>query len=426
MSLSIIIFAFVLTLIVMRRVLLFAFLSIVSTIVCGQNAVSGIVLDSLTHEPLPYVNVYIDGTTKGTVTDDLGKFTLKYKSLPSTIVFSFVGYQPKGLELTQDPGDLLIELNPYNELPQIDTDGSERAYLLEYFKQKFLGEDRWGQNAIIKNDEVLFFDSNNLDKVIVRSEDPNELFEKSPNYESNSYDVKNLHPKYISNIGFKKNKLISFKAWTSAPLIIDMPLLGYEMYVDLVSFTVQEQKDCEDLCRMLGHFYFKPYDIEKESKNKKIEKNRLLAYYSSSQHFLHSWYQGRLKENGYIIVTPSDQSPSIEVKIHESLKATELVPLDISQYSKTIEDVGMQVYGLKGKKLNIIYFHKHNGSPKIIKDGSDYPDSDYSVSEIIVLKDTCMFLKDGTVIDNDIIFMGDMSKSRVASFLPNDYVPNDE
>lgn len=56
-----------------------------------QNLVRGIVT-SETGEPLPGVNIVIDGTTKGTVTDINGQYELELSEGDNALVFSYVGY----------------------------------------------------------------------------------------------------------------------------------------------------------------------------------------------------------------------------------------------------------------------------------------------------------------------------------------------
>ena len=54
--------------------------------------VKGLVADSASHRPIPYVNIIIKHTTKGTTTDKNGYFTLLAQPA-DTILFSFIGYQ---------------------------------------------------------------------------------------------------------------------------------------------------------------------------------------------------------------------------------------------------------------------------------------------------------------------------------------------
>lgn len=57
-----------------------------------QNRVMGSVTDATTGEALPGVNVVVEGTTMGVVTDFDGKFTIDLQTSSAVLVFSYVGY----------------------------------------------------------------------------------------------------------------------------------------------------------------------------------------------------------------------------------------------------------------------------------------------------------------------------------------------
>jgi TonB-dependent receptor len=57
-----------------------------------QINVSGYVYDFLTKEPLPGVTVQIQGTTRGSITNEKGFFTIGGVSEGETLIFSFLGY----------------------------------------------------------------------------------------------------------------------------------------------------------------------------------------------------------------------------------------------------------------------------------------------------------------------------------------------
>jgi TonB-dependent starch-binding outer membrane protein SusC len=57
-----------------------------------QQKVSGTVTDEKTGIPLPGVTVFVEGTNKGTVTDNNGKYTIEVSNKESLITFSYVGY----------------------------------------------------------------------------------------------------------------------------------------------------------------------------------------------------------------------------------------------------------------------------------------------------------------------------------------------
>ena len=57
-----------------------------------QVKVSGTITDATTKEPLVGVNVVLDGTTIGVMTDVKGKFTLSVPNLNGTLAISYIGY----------------------------------------------------------------------------------------------------------------------------------------------------------------------------------------------------------------------------------------------------------------------------------------------------------------------------------------------
>ena len=63
-----------------------------------EREVSGTVTSD-TGEPVPGVNVLVQGTTIGTVTDTNGSFTLSVPDDAKTLVFSFIGYQTQEVEI---------------------------------------------------------------------------------------------------------------------------------------------------------------------------------------------------------------------------------------------------------------------------------------------------------------------------------------
>lgn len=61
--------------------------------VLAQNTISGTVLDNVTKQPIPGVNINVQGTSVGAATDFNGKFQLSNVKKGDVIVFSFIGYK---------------------------------------------------------------------------------------------------------------------------------------------------------------------------------------------------------------------------------------------------------------------------------------------------------------------------------------------
>lgn len=339
----------------MKRFLL-ALLWALPVLASAQENMTGAVIDSVSREALPYATVYVNGTTKGTITDTSGLFELKNVNYPVDLVVSFVGYRTQVFHLTDNPGYLLVELKTNNNLPEVViTDYNERAPIMRYFKRMLLGDDYWASNATIRDEDVLMFE-------------------------------------------IEGSKL---RAWATEPVIIDLPLLGYVLYLDLVSFEA-EHVDGKDRCDMLGYFYYKLNNPNSKSKIRKIIKNRQKAFYNSSQHFLKALYANRLEENGFVV---------------SEVAKGDITVWDLKRNIVSVGDNRKQIRGLKDKRLIIEYYCEKDESPinlsVIIK-----PDYHNYISEVLFLSDSCTFTQDGIVSDNSILFMGEIAEKRVAASLP--------
>ena len=74
----------------------------------AQRVVSGTITDAETNETLIGVNVYLDGTLKGTITDLNGKYKLRINEAgPATLLFSLVGYETQEIILDESSSSLL-------------------------------------------------------------------------------------------------------------------------------------------------------------------------------------------------------------------------------------------------------------------------------------------------------------------------------
>lgn len=86
-----------------RYIILIALLQAVTGIFLSHaqsfTSASGIVKDSITGEPLPFVSVYFDGSTIGAMTDDNGTFTLQNNQGYTKLAAASLGYDTKFIDL---------------------------------------------------------------------------------------------------------------------------------------------------------------------------------------------------------------------------------------------------------------------------------------------------------------------------------------
>lgn len=78
----------------------------------AQSEISGCVIDSKTKVTIPMVNVYFKGTGIGTISDSLGYFHLRPRSLRDTLVFSSIGYHQKLIKVSRIKSPFEVFMQP--------------------------------------------------------------------------------------------------------------------------------------------------------------------------------------------------------------------------------------------------------------------------------------------------------------------------
>ena len=81
-----------------RLLATFFFLGTISAL--AQTKVSGYVFDEYS-EPVSFANILFKGSTKGTITDENGKFYLESDETWDTLIVSFIGYETLNIPLTK-------------------------------------------------------------------------------------------------------------------------------------------------------------------------------------------------------------------------------------------------------------------------------------------------------------------------------------
>ncbi len=77
-------------------------LFIFPTVLFAQETLTGKTINDDTGEPVPFINVIQKGTTNGTTSDLDGNFSLTVESLPTILVFSYIGFQTQEINVTQN------------------------------------------------------------------------------------------------------------------------------------------------------------------------------------------------------------------------------------------------------------------------------------------------------------------------------------
>ncbi|WP_020570266.1 carboxypeptidase-like regulatory domain-containing protein [Neolewinella persica] len=385
----------------MPRFCILVILLCVTIIGHSQANLSGTLVDEVTGEPVSFATVYLDGTSKGEVTGDDGSFFLRDVALPATLVVSHLNYVNQALSVTSSSGQLSIRLAPREEvLAGVEvTDRNLREKTLAEFKLLLLGTDDWGKTSSIRNDEVLRFDRDYVEKKItVWSENMRtKLLERDNENARWSGDGKEYY----------FDEAVNLKAATVAPLEIELPHLAYVLRMDLNQFRAQY---AEGRRAYLGTFFFAD---SKEVKRKHL-RNRQRAYLGSSMHFARALLANELPQNGFKIV---------ETVKDEVTKQEAVLEIDLRTHLHQVNEKTWELRGLSGRTFTVLYYA--DGKQRPLPPGK-WRRSQPAQSSFYIEADRCVIFAGGVFGDATIAFSGYMGTRGLAWLLPVDYVYEEE
>lgn len=242
----------------MQKLLFFLLLSIISISSKAQFVVTGTVLDSVTREPLAGASVFCQNTTLGTATNKQGEFFLNLKSGGYDLVFSYTGYQTQTVRISENTKLEILMLKEEKSMGEVvlrntyEVAGGFAKYG-DFFLQHFIGSTPNAAKCTLLNPEVLKF-----------------------------YYYK------------KSNRL---KVLATEPVKIANYALGYNLLYQLDSF-VYYYNSSSNLYR--GYCLFS--EMQGTDSLKAVwAVARIKAYEGSKLHFMHSYYDSTLIEDGWII-----------------------------------------------------------------------------------------------------------------------------
>ncbi|MEL7124072.1 MAG: carboxypeptidase-like regulatory domain-containing protein [Bacteroidota bacterium] len=388
------------------RIYTLLFLLLLASSSFAQVQLKGKIIDALTEEPVSFATVYINGTTKGAYTEDDGSYVIENVTFPIELVVSHVGYETQVVYLDSLVAKSII-IKVKSSSVEIETvkvvDNNKRRDNLREFTQYFLGMDELGTKAELLNDEVLRFDRDYAEASIPKK--------------AAQMIVENNISIDLGNTGVdgkvKYNRPLNLKATSREPLIVDQPELGYKIRVDLVSFENIYPVRGKTMGRTawLGHYYFEPYKTDKKRLQKRFAKNRQLAFYHSTQHFMRSLFNQKIPHNGYRLFERVENPETRKV---------DYIPYDITEHLKYIDDDLVEIKGLKDKVFYLFYYYKGKGYPIDLSFGKK--GKLFVQSELHFLADSCYVRSNGTTPGTNILFAGPISEKKVGSTLPDDYV----
>jgi hypothetical protein len=223
----------------------------------AQGRLSGVVLDSVTHQPLAFASVFLANTTLGVTTTEQGQFN--FPSVPAgtyDVVGSYVGYRlaKQAVTMGLPAQQLTLQLAPTaNRLGEVVVrPNPNRASDYQKFTELFLGRTTFSRQCRIRNPDDVLVDYDS---------ETNELTATAINF-----------------------------------VQVDNQALGYRIKYYGLRFNT-------NFTQHVVTFYGQPVFEEMTTRNarqqRRWEANRAAAYHGSLTHFLRSVRTGQVAEEGF-------------------------------------------------------------------------------------------------------------------------------
>lgn len=235
-------------------------------------SILGRVVDSASQQPLNGASVFCPNTTQGTITNGEGYFFLRLPNGGYELAVSYTGYNKKVIRISnvQPHGDtLLMALSPQDqsleEVAVVATNEVANGWQKygRFLLDHFIGTTPNAAQCFIENPEAFHF--------------------------------------YFSK---KRNRL---KVLSKEDIIVLNYALGYKIHYQLDSFTYDYTTKTS---QYTGYPLFEEMDTTEEVKTAWV-KNRAHTYLGSRLHFMRSYYDSTLAEDGFVIEKLSDD-PNIK------------------------------------------------------------------------------------------------------------------
>lgn len=166
----------------MKKVFVFGVLSLLSYSILLSQSIEGIVIDSITREPIPYVHIYSEKFEIATISNEEGKFILKKNEKDIEIAFSHISYQSSKVVSKDNETFLRVSLLP-NETMLSEVVVSDKGY--EIAKNVF--------NKFKEHSPSIHFGKAFYRQITKGGEKPTEFIETFNNVSFSSVGIEKYH-----------------------------------------------------------------------------------------------------------------------------------------------------------------------------------------------------------------------------------------
>lgn len=243
----------------MKKGVLILFVLFSICISAQQIVIKGKVTSN-TNTPLEGASVFLNNTTIGVLSNNLGEFELKAPEGDYILVVYYMGYITFQKPISYKENSFVnVQLQEASELlDEVVLNAKKRKrtspkkhYDFKRFRDAFIGNTKFSKSCTIENPEVLeYYYDDKMNKLLVKAKKPIEITNKK---------------------------------------------LGYKLFYDLINFSMDHN-------RTSFHGYTRYTELKGNKRQlKRWRKNRLKAYNGSLAHFFKSLFTANVKEEGFLI-----------------------------------------------------------------------------------------------------------------------------
>lgn len=350
--------------------------------VAQTATLTGYVTNAATGKAMPFANVYLNGSTRGTVTNDKGEYTLPNVPLGTVeVVASFVGYQSEQRTVRLDGSQNKqtdFRLKPGDKtLATVMVRGNLKQFQrqLKQFQRQLFGEPFGGQCQIMNTDALHF------------KEDRGHL-----------------------------------TATATEPIIVENQALGYRLYYDMLRFDGTFQK-----VYYAGTTRFEELKAADERQANRYQRNRMRAYKGSTRHLMASLIDSTYEQEGFLvyqedITVPIAQNGQSRTTLYGSISTNDSVRgrLKPLQIKKLIQPGRLPTERRLVSNRQLVVFYTPATSAY-----SPYADARFAYSQIMLPTGQVQLTVDGVItLPEGMEVQGSLADDRLSTLLPDDWKPD--
>lgn len=355
----------------------FFIVSLTSVALAQTLTLTGVLTDLTTGEPIPFGSVYLNGTSQGTSTNELGSYTLTAVPLGTVeVVASSIGYQTvkKTMRLTNSKGQTVdFVLKPADNQLAAVTVRASRDKVWErqrrQFEKQLLG-NLFGDQCEITNAYTLQF------------------------------QTRNTH----------------LTATATEPLRIDNNALGYRLTYDMQHFDATSAKVFYG-----GTSQFVNLLTTSPKQADRYRQNRMRAYWGSTRHLLASLINGTWETEGFLVyyedllrpISTDTDPPTLYNAISRFRRLIPVNPDSLIRPGPLPNE-----RRLVTQRPLVIFYTKATSAY------SPYRDARYAYSQLRLPQGEMLITTDGLISQpNGMEMKGSLADDRLSTLLPADWQP---